>query len=347
MNSTPEHPDVEHLFQQLRDSDDAGAPLTPVPFAQIRAHVAALTPQQARDAVAYGDRAQLGVDAFALGMMHSEQGDLASAIRCFEIADRHGAPAAAAQLKTTRELRDALDEVDLPDGTALTFRTRAEAIDHARTHGLSAGVLDWADERAERIVADARDTATAVLDDARTTAARLIAEARAQADQIIDAARPDESTAPATRAIAGTECERFTTVKFYGGEIRQQLWRPGVTPAIDTENCLEFRHDLLAMYLDVDKVQAWGRAIRTGAASTLLTARDRAHACERFTLLLSLPRRDWPARLPEWFGTRLQLPASGLGDADRAVVLAAFDEFQEPVDDELLQRIRASLAHAA
>ncbi|MFD5830522.1 hypothetical protein [Lentzea sp. NPDC060358] len=359
MNSTPEHPDVEHLFQQLRDSDDAGAPLAPVPFAQIRAHVAALTPQQARDAVAYGDRVQLGVDAFALGMMHSEQGDLASAIRCFEIADRHGAPAAADQLKATSELRDALDEVDLPDDTALTFRTRAEAIDHTRTHELSAGVLNWADERAERIVADARDAATSVLDDARSTAARLIAEARAQADQIINAACPDEVATPMARETAGLECDRLTTVTIYGGEHRQKLWTPEMARNVRLGQAAYVKNGgVLSHFMTgplsftetccgVDELMGLGRAVRTGTAGVVFTARDREQACERMTLLLSLPRRDWSARIPEWFGTQPPLSVPGLADDGRAVVLAVFDGSQEPVGDELLQQIRESIAYAA
>ncbi|MFF5654457.1 hypothetical protein ACFY8N_39470 [Streptomyces collinus] len=204
MTRADNRPDpIEDMLAALREDDptytdaelDAG-------FSALLTDLEQLTPERAREADGLATEAELGSDAYALGLEYLERGELERATRWLRIAASHGVSAAQQQLDDARELHRTVDSLSAkPVRPRLHFGERlAELLDCSSwldTPDLSAasGLPAAASRLAEALdaqlrLAKARQEAERIVADARRAAAQIAADAQL-------AAQPDtEVTVP-------------------------------------------------------------------------------------------------------------------------------------------------------
>ncbi|MGY3206332.1 hypothetical protein [Streptomyces sp. TE5632] len=192
MTRADNRPDpIEDMLATLREDDptytdaelDAG-------FTALLTDLEQLTPERAREADDLATEAELGSDAYALGLEYLERGDLERATHWLRIATSHGVSAAQQQLDDARELHRTVDSLSAepvrprrrpgerltelldcsnwlatPDLSALPAAASrlAEALDGELR-------LAKARQEAERILADARRAAAQIAADAQRAA---------------------------------------------------------------------------------------------------------------------------------------------------------------------------------
>jgi hypothetical protein len=200
VNTAPDFPDLPALFAQMRRANDIDEQRPPRRrFAEIRELARQMTPAERQTTLDYVNRVQIGLDALTLGATFVEQGHLDAATRMFTIAVRHDADGAEEELRSVQRLQAAFAEPGVPDDTVLgPADLEQRPRDDAGVRGISAYTLDWADEQAQQITAEARANAAQIMREAEEEAAAVIANAKATAEAIRDDAQraADEVKAP-------------------------------------------------------------------------------------------------------------------------------------------------------
>ncbi|MEU5201005.1 hypothetical protein AB0G86_44390 [Streptomyces scabiei] len=204
MTRADNRPDpIEDMLAALREDDptytdaelDAG-------FSALLTDLEQLTPEHAREVDGLATEAELGSDAYALGLEYLERGELERATRWLRIAASHGVSAGQQQLDDARELHRTVDPLSakpvrprLRSGERLAelldCSSWLDTPDLSAVSGLPAAASRLAEALdAELRLAKARQEAERILADARRAAAQIAADAQR-------AARPDtEVTAP-------------------------------------------------------------------------------------------------------------------------------------------------------
>ncbi|MDX2557260.1 ATP synthase subunit B family protein [Streptomyces stelliscabiei] len=206
MTRADNRPDpIEEMLAALREDDptytdaelDAG-------FTDLLAGLEQLTPERTRQADDLATEAELGSDAYALGLEYLERGDLERATHWLRIAASHGVSAARQQLNDARELHRTVDS--LSTEPAQPQRRRKELADLLDCSNwlapLDRSALSAATSRlSEALEAELR------LVRARQEADRILADARRAAEQITAgaqrAAHPDAGAPTPVRPQAG------------------------------------------------------------------------------------------------------------------------------------------------
>ncbi|MEU3290529.1 hypothetical protein [Streptomyces longwoodensis] len=217
MTRADNRPDpIEDMLAALREDDptytdaelDAG-------FNALLTDLEQLTPERAREADDLATEAELGSDAYALGLEYFERGELERATRWLRIAASHGVLAAQQQLDDARELHRTVDSL-----SAKPVRP------HRRPGERLAQLLDcssWPDtsdlstlpaaasQLAEALdgelqLAQARQEAERILADARRAAAQIAADAQRAAQPDAEAAAP---THPRIRPLDRVPCPEY------------------------------------------------------------------------------------------------------------------------------------------
>ncbi|WP_435219167.1 hypothetical protein [Streptomyces sp. bgisy034] len=194
MTYSDDRPDpIEDMLAALREDDpvytdaelDAG-------FTAVLTALEHLTPERAQEADDLAVKAELGSDAYALGLEYLERGDLERATHWLRIAASHGVPAARQKLQDARELHHTVDSLP-PE--IVRSHPLAEQLDCLSCHpapDLSTPPVAASRLRelrsAERRLADARQEAERILADARRAAAQITADAQHAAQSEADVA---------------------------------------------------------------------------------------------------------------------------------------------------------------
>ncbi|MER6374439.1 hypothetical protein ABT255_40150 [Streptomyces mirabilis] len=189
MTPSDNRPDpIDDMLAALREDDpdytdaelDAG-------FTAVLTDLEQLTSERAREADDLAAKAELGNDAYALGLEYRERGDLQRAAHWLRIATSHGVPAAHQQLQDARELHHTVDSMD--------SGARPPLFDDQSDYPGWYTVLDRSGQALTPIESRLKDLQAAeLLAAARQEADRIVADARRAAAQIEADAQP--STQP-------------------------------------------------------------------------------------------------------------------------------------------------------
>ncbi|MFJ2007771.1 hypothetical protein [Streptomyces chartreusis] len=220
MTPSDSRPDpIEDMLAALHEDDPAytGEELD-AGFNAVLNDLARLTPQRAKEAEDLAVEAELGSDAYALGLEYLERGDLERATRWLRVAASHGIRAAEQQLHDARELHRTVDSLT-PSTTPLSCTDHAPQdqvfedpseltrrrlfAPEARLRELSTeGYLCDARKEAERILANAR-RAAAQIAAREAEAQQVLADAQRTAAQITESAQHAAGRLePVPRALA-------------------------------------------------------------------------------------------------------------------------------------------------